>query len=173
MTQNTTARPLPPSPGNLFSASLRRSRLIPGLPLSLGYTLFYLSALVLIPLGGMVFKTAQLSASEFWQTITDPIVVASFKLTFGASALAAIINGVFGLIVAWVLVREPFPRRRIFDALIDFPFALPSGRRSYLQPAVSTRWLDRRFGASHHGPPKFYRSFRRTTLCLRRTLFPG
>jgi hypothetical protein len=126
MTQNTTARPLPPSPGNLFSASLRPSRLIPGLPLSLGYTLFYLSALVLIPLGGMVFKTAQLSASEFWQTITDPIVVASFKLTFGASALAAIINGVFGLIVAWVLVREPFPGRRIFDALIDFPFALPT-----------------------------------------------
>jgi sulfate/thiosulfate transport system permease protein len=126
MTENTKARPLPPSPRNLFSASPRPSRLIPGLPLTLGYTLFYLSALVLIPLGGMVFKTAQLSASEFWQTITDPIVVASFKLTFGASALAAIINGVFGLIVAWVLVREPFPGRRIFDALIDFPFALPT-----------------------------------------------
>src|ERR1700730_11477700 len=118
MTQNATVQPLGTSP--------RPSRLIPGLPLTLGYTLFYLSALVLIPLSGMILKTAQLSASEFWQTITDPIVVASFKLTFGASAIAAIINGVFGLIVAWVLVREPFPGRRLFDALIDFPFALPT-----------------------------------------------
>jgi sulfate transport system permease protein len=74
----------------------------------------------------MVIKTAQLSAAEFWQTMTDPIVLASFKLTFGASALAAIINGVAGFIVAWVLVREPFWGRRFFDALIDFPFALPT-----------------------------------------------
>ncbi len=122
MSPNADARPLPSPPG----AKPRRSRLIPGLPLTLGYTLFYLSALVLIPLAGLVFKTAQLSAAEFWQTVTDPIVLASFKLTFGASALAAIVNGVFGLIVAWVLVREPFFGRRLFDALIDFPFALPT-----------------------------------------------
>ena len=102
------------------------SRLIPGLPLTLGYTLFYLSALVLLPLAGLVFKTTALSWTQFWQTITDPIVVASFKLTFTASAIAAAINGVFGLIVAWVLVREPFPGRRFFDALIDLPFALPT-----------------------------------------------
>jgi sulfate/thiosulfate transport system permease protein len=126
MTGNAAAGDLPPSPGKLYGASPHPSRLIPGLPLTLGYTLFYLSALILIPLGAMVLKTAQLSWSEFWQTITDPVVIASFKLTFGASAIAAMVNGVFGLIVAWVLVRESFPGRRLFDALIDFPFALPT-----------------------------------------------
>jgi sulfate transport system permease protein len=104
----------------------RALRLIPGLPLTLGYTLFYLSALVLVPLAGLVIKAAQLSPGEFWQTVTNPVVAASFRLTFGASAAAAVINGIFGLIVAWVLVREPFPGRRIFDAIIDFPFALPT-----------------------------------------------
>src|ERR1700716_1711804 len=89
----------PGSPaGPLFRPSRRPSRLIPGLPLTLGYTLFYLSVLVLIPLAGLVLKTTALTWSEFWQTITDPIVVASFQLTFGASAIAAAINGVFGLI---------------------------------------------------------------------------
>jgi sulfate transport system permease protein len=109
-----------------FRSTPHPSRLVPGLPLTLGYTLFYLSILVLIPLAGLIYKTAQLSWTEFWQTVTDPIVVASFQLTFGASAIAAAINGVFGLIVAWVLVREPFPGRQLFDALIDFPFALPT-----------------------------------------------
>src|SRR5580704_17825367 len=101
-------------------------KVIPGFRLTLGYTLFYLSLLVLIPLAAMVIKTTQLSWSEFVATITDPVVVAAYQLTFGAAALAAIVNGLFGLIVAWVLVREPFPGRRYFDALIDFPFALPT-----------------------------------------------
>jgi sulfate/thiosulfate transport system permease protein len=101
-------------------------RAIPGFQLTLGYTLFYLSLLVLIPLGALVFKTTQLTAAEFWDTVTDPIVVASYRLTFGASAIAALVNAVFGLMVAWVLVRYKFPGRRIFDALIDFPFALPT-----------------------------------------------
>ncbi len=114
------------SAGKLFRSTPQPSQLIPGLPLTLGYTLFYLSVMVLIPLAGMVLKTAQLGWSDFWQTVTDPIVVASFRLTFTASAIAAAVNGVFGLIVAWVLVREPFPGRRLFDALIDFPFALPT-----------------------------------------------
>ncbi len=114
------------SAGNMLRPAPHPSRLVPGLPLTLGYTLFYLSALVLIPLAGMVFKTAQLGWSDFWQTITDPIVVASYRLTFTAAAIAAGVNGVFGLIIAWVLVREPFPGRRLFDALIDFPFALPT-----------------------------------------------
>ena len=114
------------SAGNPFRATPGPSRLVPGLPLSLGYTLFYLSLLVLIPLAAMIFKTAQLSWNDFWRTVTDPIVVASYRLTFTASAIAAAVNGVFGLIVAWVLVREPFPGRRLFDALIDFPFALPT-----------------------------------------------
>ncbi len=128
MSRNAVAGRSQPSSsaGKAFRSTTHRSRLVPGLPLTLGYTLFYLSVLVLIPLAGMVFKTAQLSWAEFWQTVTDPIVVASFRLTFTASAIAAAVNGVFGLIVAWVLVREPFPGRRLFDALIDFPFALPT-----------------------------------------------
>ena len=128
MTGNAVADRLPPgSPaGKASHIPSRPARLIPGLPLTLGYTLFYLSALVLIPLAGMVFKTTQLSWSEFWQTVTDPIVVASYRLTFTASAIAAAVNGIFGLIVAWVLVRENFPGRRFFDALIDLPFALPT-----------------------------------------------
>lgn len=105
---------------------MSQRRILPGFGLSLGYTLIYLSALVLIPLGALVLKTTQLTWSEFWTTITDDQVVAAYKLTFGASALAAVINGIFGLIVAWVLVRYRFFGRRFFDALIDFPFALPT-----------------------------------------------
>jgi sulfate/thiosulfate transport system permease protein len=104
----------------------RAARVIPGLPLTLGYTLFYLSLLVLLPLAALVVKTTQLSWSEFSGTMLDPVVVAAFKLTFGASVVAAAINGIFGLIVAWILVREPFFGRRLFDAFIDFPFALPT-----------------------------------------------
>jgi sulfate/thiosulfate transport system permease protein len=128
MSESAAAGGVPPrSPaGEALRSTTHPSRLVPGLSLTLGYTLFYLSVLVLIPLAAMVFKTAQLSRAEFWQTVTDPIVVASFRLTFTASVIAAAVNGVFGLIVAWVLVREPFPGRRLFDALIDFPFALPT-----------------------------------------------
>ena len=104
----------------------RASHVIPGLPLTLGYTLFYLSLLVLLPLAALVVKTTQLTWSEFYGTMVDPVVVAAFRLTLGAAILAAAINGIFGLIVAWVLVREPFFGRRLFDALIDFPFALPT-----------------------------------------------
>jgi sulfate transport system permease protein len=127
MSENAAAGGSPgSSAGKAFRSTPGPSRLVPGLPLTLGYTLFYLSLLVLIPLAGMVFKTEQMGWSDFWRTVTDPIVVASYRLTFTASAIAAAVNGVFGLIVAWVLVREPFPGRRLFDALIDFPFALPT-----------------------------------------------
>jgi sulfate transport system permease protein len=101
-------------------------RVLPGFSLSLGYTMFYLSAIVLIPIGALVLKTAQISPPELWRIVTDPIVVASYKLTFGAAFLAAAINAVFGLVIAWTLVRYSFPGRRFFDALIDFPFALPT-----------------------------------------------
>ena len=104
----------------------RSTRVIPGFPLSLGYTLTYLSLLVLIPLGALILKSAKLSWAEFWGTMTDPVVVAAFKLTFSASLIAALINAVFGFLVAWVLVRYPLPGRRFFDAMIDFPFALPT-----------------------------------------------
>jgi sulfate transport system permease protein len=101
-------------------------RVLPGFTFSLGYTLFYLSLLVLIPLGALVLKSAQLTWGEFWRTVTDQNVVASYRLSLQASAAAAVINAVFGLIVAWVLVRYPFPGRRFFDAVVDFPFALPT-----------------------------------------------
>src|SRR5688572_17306186 len=101
-------------------------RVIPGFGLSLGYTLFYLTVLVLVPLGALVLKTTQLSWGEFWTAVTDPVVVASYRLSFQASAAAAVINGLFGLVVAWVLVRYRFPGRRLFDAIVDFPFALPT-----------------------------------------------
>ncbi len=102
------------------------SRVLPGFTISLGYTIFYLSAIVLIPLAALALKTTQISPAEFWRIITDPIVMASYKLTFTASFFAAAVNAVFGLIVAWTLVRYDFPGRRFLDALIDFPFALPT-----------------------------------------------
>ena len=104
----------------------RAPRVVPGLPLTLGYTVLYLSLLVLLPVTALLVKTAQLSPAVFWATVTDPVVVASYRLTFGAAAAAATCNAVFGLIVAWTLVRYTFPGRRLFDALIDFPFARPT-----------------------------------------------
>ena len=101
-------------------------RVIPGFTFSLGYTLFYLSLLVLIPLGALVVKSAQLTWGEFWGAVTDRNVVAAYRLSFQASLAAAVINAFFGLVVAWVLVRYRFPGRRFFDAMVDFPFALPT-----------------------------------------------
>lgn len=106
--------------------ALKRHSILPGFGLTLGYTLLYLSLFVLIPLSALVFKTAGLSWNEFWGTVTNPRVVASYKLTFGASLAAATINAVFGFIVAWTLVRYRFPGKRLMDALVDLPFALPT-----------------------------------------------
>ncbi|MGN6726813.1 MAG: sulfate ABC transporter permease subunit CysT [Tepidisphaeraceae bacterium] len=99
---------------------------LPGFGLSLGYTLFYLSLIVLIPLGALATKTTQLSWSDFKQAVGDPFVVSAYKLSIGASIAAAIINGVMGLAVAWTLVRDRFPGRRILDSIIDLPFAMPT-----------------------------------------------
>ena len=104
----------------------RRAAVLPGFSLSLGITLVYLSLVVLIPLSAAFIKTASLTWPAFWDIVTAPRVVASYRLTFGASLLAALINAVFGLLVAWVLVRYPFPGRRVVDALVDLPFALPT-----------------------------------------------
>jgi sulfate transport system permease protein len=106
----------------------RRSggRVLPGFHLTLGYTLLYLSLIVLIPLSALLFKTFTLTWAEFWAAVTSPRVVASYKLTFGASLIAALVNVVFGLLVAWVLVRYSFPGKKIIDALVDLPFALPT-----------------------------------------------
>jgi sulfate transport system permease protein len=105
---------------------LRRPSVIPGFNLTLGFTLFYLGLIVLIPLSAAFIKTASMTWPAFWETISSPRVVASYRLTFGASLLAAFINTFFGLIIAWVLVRYSFPGKRIIDALVDLPFALPT-----------------------------------------------
>ena len=101
-------------------------RVLPGFNLTLGYTLLYLSLIVLIPLSALVFKTFTLSWDQFWAAVSSPRVVASYKLTFGASFIAALVNVFFGLLVAWVLVRYSFPGKKIVDALVDLPFALPT-----------------------------------------------
>jgi sulfate/thiosulfate transport system permease protein len=106
--------------------SNRSSRVLPGFGLSLGITCTYLSLMVLVPLATVFTRTADLSWSAFWSTVTNPRVLASYRVTFGASFLAASINTVFGLLVAWVLVRYRFPGRRLVDAMVDLPFALPT-----------------------------------------------
>lgn len=107
-------------------AYLKQKSILPGFGLSMGYTLSYLSLLVLIPLSSLFFKTYTLSWPVFWETISNPRVVASYKLTFLASAGAAFINAWIGLLIAWVLTRYPFPGKKIFDAMVDLPFALPT-----------------------------------------------
>lgn len=101
-------------------------RVLPGFNLTLGYTVLYLSLIVLIPLSALVFKTFTLTWEQFWDAVASPRVVASYQLTFGASLIAALVNVVFGLLIAWVLVRYEFPGKKVIDALVDLPFALPT-----------------------------------------------
>ena len=105
---------------------LRRHSVLPGFNLALGFALLYLCFIVLIPLSAVFLKTFTVSWSTFVATVTSPRVVASYRLTFGASLLAALVNAVFGLLVSWVLVRYRFPGKRLIDALVDLPFALPT-----------------------------------------------
>ena len=123
MTTATLAGPSAPA-----AAARRRTarRVLPGFNLTLGYTLLYLSLVVLIPLSALVIKTLSLTWPQFWDAVTAPRVLASFRLTFGASLIAALVNVVAGLLVAWVLVRYSFPGKKIADALVDLPFALPT-----------------------------------------------
>lgn len=104
----------------------KNNNVLPGFGPTLGFTVFYLSVIVLIPLSALVFKTAGMSWNDFISTVTAPRVMASYKVTFGAAIVAAMINSIFGVLVAWVLVRYRFPGRRIVDALVDLPFALPT-----------------------------------------------
>jgi sulfate transport system permease protein len=104
----------------------KQRSVLPGFGLTLGFAIVYLSLIVLIPIAGLLLKTASLSWEEFYGTLTSARVLASFRLTFGAALIAALVNAVFGLLVAWVLVRYPFPGKRIADALVDLPFALPT-----------------------------------------------
>jgi sulfate transport system permease protein len=118
-----------PLPGTAAAPSSSRGgnrKVLPGFNLTLGYTLFYLGLIVLIPLSALVLKTFTLSWDQFWAAVSSPRVLAAYRLTFGASLIAAMVNVVFGLLVAWVLVRYSFPGKRIVDALVDLPFALPT-----------------------------------------------
>ncbi|HYW57317.1 MAG TPA: sulfate ABC transporter permease subunit CysT [Polaromonas sp.] len=127
------------------AAPVRRAakRVLPGFGLTLGYTLFYLSIIVLIPLSALLFKTFSLSWDQFVTAVTSPRVMASYRLTFGASLIAALVNLVFGLLVAWVLVRYKFPGKKIIDALVDLPFALPTAVAGISLTALlaSNGWL--------------------------------
>ena len=102
------------------------ARVLPGFNITLGFTITYLSLIVLIPLSALIFKTFSLNLEQFWAAVTGPRVMASYRLTFGASFLAALVNVVFGLLLAWVLVRYDFVGKKFIDALVDLPFALPT-----------------------------------------------
>lgn len=104
----------------------KKPSVLPGFGPTLGFTLLYLSLIVLIPLAAIFLKASVLTWEQFWKIVTDPRVVASYKLTFGASLIGASINAFFGLLVAWVLVRYDFPGKGLVDALVDLPFALPT-----------------------------------------------
>ena len=105
---------------------LRRHSVLPGFDIALGFTVLYLSFIVLIPLSAAFLKTFTMTWPAFWEAVATPRVVASYRLTFGASFAAAVLNAIFGLVVAWVLVRYSFPFKRVIDALVDLPFALPT-----------------------------------------------
>ena len=106
--------------------TLKKRSVLPGFGLALGWTLFYLCLMVLIPLSTIFIKSASLSWAQFWAAISSPRALASYRLSFGASLAAALINAGFGLLVAWILVRYRFPFRRLIDGLVDLPFALPT-----------------------------------------------
>ena len=128
-----------------FPASKAPFRVIPGFGLSLGFTIFYLALIVLIPLSAVFLKTFTLSWEAFWNAVTSDRVMASYRLSFGASLLAAFLNVIFGGIVAWVLVRYTFPGKRLIDALVDLPFALPTAVAGITLTALYSQngWIGR------------------------------
>jgi sulfate/thiosulfate transport system permease protein len=130
---------VPNAPSHVF----RKPSIIPGFGLALGFSLTYLCLIVLIPLAALVLKTASLGWPEFWRIATDPRTLAALRVSFGISLLAAMLNAVFGLIVAWVLVRYEFPGRRILDAIVDLPFALPTAVAGIALTALYARngWI--------------------------------
>lgn len=111
---------------HITAAALKRQSIIPGFGLTLGFVVLYLGLLVLIPLSAAFFKASTLGWPSFWHLVTTPRAIAAYELSFGASLVAAAINFVFGILVAWVLVRYRFPFKRLFDSLVDLPFALPT-----------------------------------------------
>jgi sulfate transport system permease protein len=127
------------------AGGFRKPSVLPGFGLAFGFTLAYLSLVVLIPLAGLVVKTSSLGPADFWRIAVDERTLAALRLSFGASFLAAAVNAVFGLIVAWVLVRYRFPGRRVLDAMVDLPFALPTAVAGIALTALYTPsgWIGR------------------------------
>ncbi len=123
----------------------KRRSVLPGFGLTMGYSLLYLSLIVLIPLSALFWRTLSMPWERFWETVTEPRVLASYRLTFGASLIGAGLNAVFGFIVAWTLVRYRFPGRKLLDALVDLPFALPTAVSGIALTAIfaKTGWLGR------------------------------
>ena len=113
-------------PSGLLPRASAPTRVLPGFSLSLGFTVFYLSLVVLIPLSALLINTLQMSWDAFWLAVSSPRVVASYRLSFGAALAAAAVNAVFGTLLAWTLVRYEFPGKKLLDALVDLPFALPT-----------------------------------------------
>ncbi len=125
--------------------SWKHHSVLPGFGLTLGYTVLYLSLIVLIPIAALFIKSASMTVAEFWNTVTAPRVIASYKLTFGAAFTAALVNSIFGFITAWVLVRYAFPGKRIVDAVVDMPFALPTAVSGIALTAIYSQngWIGR------------------------------
>jgi len=123
--------------------ALKQHSVLPGFGMTLGYTLLYLSLIVLLPLAALFARSAAMPLAQFWETVTDPRVLAAYRLTFGASLIGAAINAVFGFIVAWSLVRYRFPGRKLLDSLVDLPFALPTAVSGIALTAIfaKTGWL--------------------------------
>ncbi len=121
----------------------RRPSVIPGFGLTIGFTLAYLGLIVLIPLSGLIWRSASLGLPEFWALATDQRTVNALRLSFGTALIAALVNVVFGVIVAWVLVRYRFPGRRVVDAMVDLPFALPTAVAGIALTAIyaPTGWV--------------------------------
>jgi sulfate transport system permease protein len=129
----------------IAASSWRRPSVIPGFGLTFGFTLTYLSLIVLIPIAALILRTTALTWDQFWGIASSERVVAALRLSFGAALIGAAINAVFGLIVAWVLVRYRFPGKRIFDAIVDLPFALPTAVAGIVLAAIFDRngWIGR------------------------------
>ncbi|WP_277613992.1 sulfate ABC transporter permease subunit CysT [Neobacillus muris] len=124
-------------------------RVLPGFGLSMGYTLVYLSFIILLPLAALLLKATSLNFADFWETVTEPRVAASYKLTLTTSLIAAIVNAVFGTLIAWVLVRYQFWGKRVIDALVDLPFALPTAVAGIALTTIysSNGWIGQYFEA--------------------------
>ena len=130
-------------------SAFRSRSVLPGFGPALGFTVLYLSLVVLIPLAALLLKAASLTPAQFWATVTAPRVLASYRLSFGAALAGAALNAAFGLLVAWVLVRYDFPGKRLVDGLVDLPFALPTAVGGLALTAVYSEggWLGRGLAA--------------------------